>query len=98
MVCSACSVNSIYSMNTCFMEEYDLPISLPQSISFADGRQIDYLYAASADPINLIDPTGMKVKAIGKREQQMIKNTIHSEDCNYVDFDSYGFLNLSLMQ
>ena len=242
MVCSACSVNSIYSMNTCFMEEYDLPISLPQSISFADGRHIDYLYAASgeklretytsldglcdrtrhwagpwefvdgqpdrlltpqgyidpqgtlhsyipdyqgnilavvntasgaleqstdyypyglphadaagadrnrrkfgakeliseyalheydfsarrlpaiipafsrpdplaekyhwlspyaysaADPINLIDPTGMKVKAIGKREQQMIKNTIHSEDCNYVDFDSYGFLNLSLMQ
>lgn len=48
--CSACSVNSIYSMNTCFMEEYDLPISLPQSIYFADGRRIDYLYAASADP------------------------------------------------
>lgn len=49
MVCSACSVNSIYSMNTCFREEYDLPVNLPQSISFADGRHIDYLYAASAD-------------------------------------------------
>lgn len=32
------------------MEEYDLPVSLPQSISFADGRRIDYLYAASAEP------------------------------------------------
>lgn len=47
---SACSVSSIYSMNTCFMEEYDLPICLSKSISFADGRHIDYLYAASADP------------------------------------------------
>ena len=49
--CSACSVSSIYSMNTCFMEEYDLPISLPQSISFADGRRIDYLYAASGEKL-----------------------------------------------
>lgn len=48
--CSACSVSSLFSMNTCFMEEYDLPVNLPQSISFADGRHIDYLYAASADP------------------------------------------------
>lgn len=37
-------------MNTCFMEDYDLPVNLPQSIYFADGRHIDYLYAASADP------------------------------------------------
>lgn len=50
MVCSACSGSSIYSMNTYFMEEYDLPVNQPQSISFADGRRIDYLYAASADP------------------------------------------------
>ena len=61
MVCSTCIVSSIYSMNTCFMEEYDLPVNLPQSISFADGRRIDYLYAASADPINLIDPTGKDI-------------------------------------
>ena len=32
------------------MEEYDLPIRLPKSISFANGRHIDYLYAASANP------------------------------------------------
>ena len=51
MVYSACSVSSIYSMNTCFMEEYDLPINLPQSISFADGRRIDYLYAASGEKL-----------------------------------------------
>lgn len=38
-------------MNTCFMEEYDLPVNLPQSISFADGRRIDYLYAASGEKL-----------------------------------------------
>ena len=51
-----------------------------------------YAYCAG-NPMNLVDPDGMRVRPKGFRELEMIKNTLPKESRKYVKFDSKGFID-----
>jgi len=51
-----------------------------------------YAYCAG-DPINLVDPDGLSIRALGTNSIDIFLNMLSDEELRYISFDSNGVLN-----
>ncbi|MBQ8461899.1 MAG: hypothetical protein IJ543_05720 [Bacteroidales bacterium] len=55
-----------------------------------------YAYCAG-DPVNLVDPSGMKIKALGNEAIETFRNMLSDEELKFISFDENGVLDNELI-